>query len=143
MNFEFGNTYNFRTISNTVLAPEYRNMTVQGIMGFKQAVKYSGAFTDVVTIREKLVTETQLPLVPADKAKYILFENEYGENIILAEDWIKLDTVILVTSIELNLTIKNITTDDVNIIVDTLRAMGYDKIDVNITSDNISAEDVR
>jgi len=136
MNFEFGNTYNFRTISNTVLAPEYRNMTVQGIMGFNQAVKYSGAFTDVATIREKLITETGLSLVPADKAKYVLFENEYGETIILAEDWIILDSVVLVTSIDLELNIKNITTDDVNVIVDTLRAMGYKNVDINVLSNN-------
>ena len=132
MKFDFGNTYNFRTISNTVLSPEYKNMTVQGIMGLKQAVKYTGVFTDVVTIREKLVSETQLPLVPAEKAKYILFENDSKESVILAEDWIKLDTVLLVTSVKLNLTVNNITSDDVNIIVDTLRAMGYDDLTIDV-----------
>ena len=132
MKFDFGNTYNFRTISNTVLSPEYKNMTVQGIMGLKQAVKYTGVFTDVVTIREKLVSETQLPLIPAEKAKYILFENDNNESIILAEDWIKLDTVLLVTSVKLNLTVNNITSDDVNIIVDTLRAMGYNDLTIDV-----------
>jgi len=134
MTFEFGNTYNFLTISNSVLAPEYRNMRVDGIVGFQQAVKYAGPYRDVLTIREQLINETGLPLLPANKAKYIIFTDENGETIILAEDWIKLDTVTLVTAIELTLTISNITNDDVNIILNTLRSMGYKNIETEINT---------
>ena len=132
MIFEFGNTYNFLTISKTVLPPEYRNMTVTGIMGLNQAVKLAGVNTDVLTLREQLIRETGLPLLPASKAKYILFEDPNGKNILLAEDWIKLDTVKLVTAITATITVKNITNDDVNIIVNTLRSMGYKDLDFQI-----------
>ena len=129
MVFEFGNTYNFLTISKIVLPPEYRNMTVTGIMGLNQAVKLAGVNTDVLTLREQLIRETGLPLLPASKAKYILFEDPNGKNVLLAEDWIKLDTVKLVTAITATVTIKNITNDDVNIIINTLRSMGYKDLD--------------
>lgn len=132
MIFEFGNSYNFLTISHSILAPEYRNMCVEGIMGLNQAIKLSGVNTDVLTIREQLIRETGESLLPANKAKYILFKDQNDSYILLAEDWIKLETVKLVTSIKLNLTIDNLTNDDVNIIINTLRVMGYKNIDMDI-----------
>lgn len=138
MIFDFGNSYNFLTISNTILAPEYRNMTVEGIMGLNQALRVSGVNTDILTIREQLIRETGKSLLPANKAKYILFLDPNDTYVLLAEDWIKLDTVKLVTALRLTLTIDNITNDDVNIINNTLRNMGYNDIKIDITAADTS-----
>jgi len=132
MIFEFGSCYNFLTISNSILSPEYRNMTVEGIMSLNQAVRLAGVNTDVLTIREQLIKETGLSLLPANKAKYILFLNQNDENVLLAEDWIKLDSVKLVTALKAIFTIDNITNDDVNIINNTIRSMGYKNITLTV-----------
>ena len=129
MLFELGTVYNFSTISTNVLQPYYKNLTAASYLGFKQAIKYSGIFNDVITVNEQLKAETGLSLVNPLKSKYVLFENENGEEILLAEDWIKTNTITAVTSLELNLKIKSITNDDVAIILNTLRAMGYNNIE--------------
>ena len=137
MNFDFGNVYNFLSISQGVLSTEYRNMKVVGIVGFQQAIKYSGPYKDIMTIREQLINETGINLIPANKAKYIIFNDENQDTIILAEDWIKLDTIVLVTAIDLSIIINNITNDDVNVIVNTLRSMGYKKLEIDTRQSDI------
>lgn len=132
MIFDFGNSYNFLTISNTILAPEYRNMTVEGIMGLAQAIKLTGVNTDILTIREQLIRETGINLLPANKSKYILFLDPNDQYVLLAEDWIKVKSVKLVTALQMNITVDNITNDDVNIIANTLRSMGYNSIKIDI-----------
>jgi len=130
MIFDLFSTYNFNTVSNTILKPEYRNAKVVGFGGLRQAIKYSGVFNDVVTLRSQIETENGLNLIPAKDAKYIFFEDMYGNEFVLAEDWVILDTVISISNIDLPLLIKNITSDDVAIIVNTLKAMGYVNVEL-------------
>jgi len=130
MLFDLFQTYNFETISNTVLKPKYEKLKVVGFGGFRQAVKYSGVFNDVATVRAQLMVETGVTLIDANKAKYIMFEDQYGNELVLAEDWVKPDTILMIDSIDLNLNIPNVTTDDITLILNTLRAMGYNKAKV-------------
>jgi len=132
MLFDLKKTYNFNTISRSVLEYSYKNLTVISYLGFDQAIKYSGIYNDVVTIREQLTVETTLPLLPSKDAIYVLFKDSYGNEILLSEDWIVTESVELVTSIILKLDIKNVTTSDTAIILDTLRALGYNDIDSSI-----------
>lgn len=132
MLFDFDNVYNFNTISMTILKPTYKNLKVTSNMGYKQAVRYSGIYSDVVTARQQLEAETGLDLVPALDARYILFEDEYGNEILLAEDWIVTNTVVLVTSVALSLKVFNIASSDVAIITNTLRALGYDHQEIEV-----------
>ena len=134
MLFELDNVYNFSTISKTVLKSQYRNLRAVSYLGFRQAVKYSGIFNDVVTAREQIAVETKLDLVEATKAKYVLFEDEYGNELLFAEDWIKTDSIQLVSSIKLKLIISDITTDDQAIILNILRARGYKNIHSEIVT---------
>jgi len=130
MVFDLFGTYNFNTISTSILKPEYRDLKVVGFGGMRQAIKYSGVFNDVVTVREQLIFETGVNLIPAADAKYIMFEDKYGNELVLAEDWVVLDTVVSVTSIDLDIRIKNINSDDTAIIVNTLKAMGYSDVEL-------------
>ena len=132
MLFNLKKTYNFNTISTSVLDFSYKNLTVISYLGFDQAIKYSGIFNDVVTIREQLVVETSKPLLPAKDAIYVLFKDMYDNEILLAEDWIDSNSIQLVQDIVYNLTIKDITTSDTAIILDTLRALGYNNIEASI-----------
>jgi len=130
MIFDLFNTYNFNTVSSAILKPAYKNVKVVGFGGLRQAIKYSGVFNDVVTLRSQIETENGINLIPAKDAKYIFFEDTYGNEFVLAEDWVILDTVISIDSIELPLVVRNITSEDVAIIVNTLKAMGYKDIEL-------------
>ena len=130
MIFDLFKVYNFNTISSTILKPEYRGLKVVGFGGLRQAVKYSGVFNDVITIRSQLTVETGLFLVPAKEAKYIFFEDQYENELVIAEDWIKTDTVVNVDDVDISIKIPNVTTDDTAVILNTLRAMGYANIEL-------------
>jgi len=130
MIFDLFGTYNFNTKSTTVLKPEYKQMKVVGFGGLRQAVKYSGVFNDVVTLRSQLMTEQGISLIPANDAKYIFFEDQYGNEIVLAEDWIILDSVISINSIDLDFRVSNVTSEDTAIIFNTLKAMGYKDVEL-------------
>ena len=136
MLFEFDNVYNFNTISLTVLKPTYKNLKAVSNMGYKQAIRYSGIYNDVVTTRQQLEAETGVSLVEAVDARYVLFEDEYGNEVMLAEDWIEADSIVLVTSIALELQILNISSSDVSIITNTLRALGYDHMEIKIITND-------
>ena len=130
MIFDLFGSYNFSTISNTVLKPDYKDMKVVGFGGFRQAIKYSGVMNDVVAVRKQLTVETGINLIDSNKAKYIFMEDKYGNEIVLAEDWINLDSVISIEAMDLSISIKNVTSDDTAIIVNTLKAMGYNNIEL-------------
>jgi len=130
MIFDLFSTYNFNTVSETILKPEYKNVKVVGFGGLRQAIKYSGVFNDVITLRSQIETENGIKLVPAKDAKYIFFEDTYGNEFVLAEDWVILDSVLSISAIDLPLIVKNITSDDVAIITNTLKAMGYTDIEL-------------
>ena len=130
MIFDLFGSYNFSTISNTVLKPDYKDMKVVGFGGFRQAIKYSGVMNDVVAVRKQLMVETGINLIDGNKAKYIFMEDKYGNEIVLAEDWINLDSVIPIEAMDLSISIKNVTSDDTAIIMNTLKAMGYNNIEL-------------
>lgn len=132
MLFELKKTYNFNTVSMSVLDFSYKNLTVLSYLGFDQAIKYSGVYNDVVTIREQLIVETSKSFIESKDAIYVLFKSGDGTEVLLAEDWIDADSIELVQDISLALTIKDITTSDTAIIMDTLRALGYNDIDSHI-----------
>jgi len=132
MLFELKKTYNFNTVSMSVLDFSYKNLTVLSYLGFDQAIKYSGVYNDVVTIREQLIVETSKSFIESKDAIYVLFKSSDGTEVLLAEDWVDADSIELVQDISLALTIKDITTSDTAIIMDTLRALGYNDIDSHI-----------
>lgn len=132
MLFDIDNTYNFNTISKSVLKPNYEGLKVTSYMGFKQAIKYTGVFNDVVTANRQLQTETGLPLLDPTQVKYILFEDIYGNEVLLAEDWIDVESIVLVEGISMNIRINNITSDDAAIIKNMLVAMNYKDIVTDI-----------
>ena len=129
-NFEIGSRYNFNTVSPTVLSASYKNMKVIAILTFRIAIKYA----DVVTINEQIEKVEGISLLDPKDVRYILFENEYGEEVVLAEDWIDPNSVVKVDSITATIRIENITTEDLLVIENALRALGYNKIDITTTS---------
>lgn len=127
-----GNSYNFTTISSVILNGVYKNLKLVGDIGFKQAVKYSGVYNDVVTIRQRLVLETGVTLLPSDVVRYFLFEDTNGDEILIAEDWIITNTITTVSSVSGVFTVSNITSADITIINNMISALGYNSLDTKI-----------
>lgn len=122
------NTYNFTTKSFTILKGEYKNLKAVANLGYKQVVKYSGVFNDVATIRQQLMLELGSELLPVEVVRYFLFEDSYGNEVLLAEDWIDSDTIVVVDSVSGIFTVPNITTTDIVLISDMIKAIGYNNV---------------
>jgi len=126
------NVYNFNTISAVLLAGTYKNMKLVADMGFKQAVKYSGVYSDVITIRQQLVLETNIVLLPAETVRYYLFEDTIGNEVLLASDWITASSIVAVSSVTGVFKVSNITTTDISTINNMISALGYKSLDTTI-----------
>jgi len=134
MNFEIGNKYNFTTKSTTVLSQTYKNMEVLAILKFNVAIK----FEDVVTLYENINTELNTTVGDPKTATYVLFKNSNGDEIVLSLDWINMDSIELVESVKYNVTIGNITSEDIPIIKNVLTSMGYNIEDEQIITTTAS-----
>ena len=134
MNFEIGNKYNFTTKSTTVLSQTYKNMEVIALLKFNVALK----FEDVVTLYENINTELNTKVGDPQTATYVLFKNSNGDEIVLSLDWINMDSIELVESVKYNVTIGNITSEDIPIIKNVLTSMGYNIEDEQIITTTAS-----
>jgi len=133
--FELNKRYNFTTIAPITLSQFYKNMKVIAAnMNFKVAVKFS----DVITTRQKIIRETGKNLLDPHIVSYTMFENEAGETVILADDWIDPNSIVLVETVDLTIKLPNVTTDDMIKIKNILSALGYKNIEVNV--DNVRQE---
>ena len=121
MSFEIGKSYNFSTIAPTTLGAIFSNMKVVSILDFNIAIKFS----DIVSIRSKVLQETTNNLLPMRDISYIMFENEYKDTVVLAEDWVVPSSIVAIDNININIAIKNITTEDKILINNTLTALGF------------------
>jgi len=122
--FDIGKTYNIYTKSSVTLQPVYKDMKAVANFNFDTAIK----FTDVVTIWNKL-TQEGLTLLPYRNVLYTMFQNPYGETVILGNDWI--ESYNEVTSINAVIKVNNITTEDLTVIQNALVALGYNNIEVD------------
>lgn len=122
---ELGNKYNFRTISSTLLRGEYRGfeLNVEKIK-FKQLLRFNTDFGDLVTLRQQLILELDVPLLPIDKVAFFIFSDELGNEIALAEDWILTDTIALVTGVGAVYTFKGLSSSDLVLLNNTINTLG-------------------
>jgi len=104
--FQINNVYNFATIAPTILGAQYNNMTVKGILTIDEAIKQS----DVVTTHEAVkAVSAALPVSPNNMI-FILFVDGTGNTLIMAQDYITPTSIVLVTSVTINIQINNATT---------------------------------
>jgi hypothetical protein len=121
--FELGKRYSFTTIAPTVLQEAYTNVKVVGTVSMEGALKYA----DIITIHSNVLSasgSTSLPDVP-NGLTFILFTKDNSNTIIpLALEYINSD-VTLVTDFNLTITVKSVNNNDINLIRNTLDALGY------------------
>jgi len=129
--FELGKRYNFTTISNTVLNGSYSNLkTIIPATVFNVAKNFG---IDLATVREKLVSETGLNLLSVFEATYVVFEDDDGNYLVFAYDWINQDSILAVDAVNINITVKNTTTGDLENLKALLSGMGY-TFDISVES---------
>lgn len=121
MNFNIKKTYNFDTLAPTILNNHYKNMKVISIMDSTEAFKYS----DILTLHSKILNI--IPSIPKNvkDLTYILFENIDNKNILLAYEYIELNSIVEVKTIGLTIKINDALTSDISIIRKALTELGY------------------
>jgi len=119
--------YKFMTLAPTVLGGSFTMMKAEGIISAKLAIK-NGA--DIHDINNKLTAI--IPGLPenANDNTYVLFENEDKETVIFALEWLDLNTVEVVESINIRLDLPNCDTSDLDIIRNAILELGYNDIKI-------------
>lgn len=123
--FELRKRYNFTTKAPAILGAEYRNVMVESIMTATEAVKYS----DVLTLHEQIRTVLNLDLEVAN-CTYIKFRTLDGETVILALEYINSDSIVEVKTVNIRVDILEANTDDILIIQERLKELGYSKFKI-------------
>ena len=123
--FELRKRYNFSTKAPAILGAEYRNVMVESIMTATEAVKYS----DVLTLHEQIRTVLNLDLEVAN-CTYIKFRTLDGETVILALEYINSDSIVEVKTVNIRVDILEANTDDILIIQERLKELGYSKFKI-------------
>jgi len=128
MEFKVGKRYNLSTISPIILGENYNNVKVVAErVNFDFAIKY----LDVYSITKNIESTHNIQLLDPKITGYIIFKNDDDEEIVLAEDWILESSVVEINQIDAILTIKDINTEDLNIIVNAIKALNYKNIEVD------------
>jgi len=121
---DIGKIYSFNTIAPTVLGDYYENMKlVRSGLGDQ--------FLDVADLQTKNIQVSNLTGTPPDDVTNMLFHmfiNNNNEQIVIANDWIDVNTIRTGSRINLSLVISNITLEDRTVILQTLDRLGYNMI---------------
>lgn len=123
MNFELKKSYdfNFKTELVTLLGDKMKNMKVVGILNADQAVKVS----DIATIHTQVrPLDTTLPLNLNDLT-FIMFETLDKTTAIYAYEYIDVNSITAVTTINIRIDVNNASTTDITLLQQTLSELGY------------------
>ena len=125
---QLGKTYNFKTLSPVILGSEYKNQKVIGIFNSTEAMKYGDIQTTYALVSKEIST---LPKI--NDLTFILFESLDQDKTILALEYLDVNTIVEVTTFNLNIVVNNASTEDTSIITNMLKELGY----TNFTIDKI------
>lgn len=125
---QLGKTYNFKTLSPVILGSEYKNQKVIGIFNSTEAMKYGDIQTTYALVSKQIST---LPKI--NDLTFVLFESLDQDKTILALEYLDVNTIVEVTTFNLNIVVNNASTEDTSIITNMLKELGY----TNFTIDKI------
>jgi len=120
MSFKIKGRYTFTTLAPHVLGAEYRNVTVESIMSYNDAVKKR----DVTTLHSILLdTIPNLPQSP-DLCQYLSLVTESGESLVIAVEYIDAESIQVVSGINIKIELRNSSLEDLNTIRLALNELG-------------------
>ena len=117
---QLGKTYNFKTLSPVILGSEYKNQKVIGIFNSTEAMKYGDIQTTYALVSKQIST---LPKI--NDLTFVLFESLDHDKTILALEYLDVNTIVEVTTFNLNIVVNNASTEDTSIITNMLKELGY------------------
>lgn len=129
VSFEVHKLYNFNTRAPAILGANFKSVKVLGIIDYNLASKYINPETQHVNIYPYLPVGT---VDDPKKYTYVLIETQSGDVTVLAMPWIDQESIALVTSRDLIITVKDIGTGDDVTIRDNLLLMGFNDITIEI-----------
>lgn len=123
MLLQISKTYTFNTLAPSFLGATIKNAVVASVMDYNTALKYNA----------NLLAQCNniLPLLPVgssrqfDKYTYYLIKGENNNQVLIAEEWIDRNSINLVQSSTLVVTVVNVDLPDVQRIRNALLLMGY------------------
>ena len=128
MKFEIGKRYNFDTAVPIILGNHKELMEVVSICNLEQAMKYE----DVLTKHEIISPHLPAKLMAKDLTYIVFKSNEIKNNYeVIAYEYILPDTINYVEKININIIIEDISSGDIQFIMETLASVGYINAKVN------------
>lgn len=126
LQLQIGSKYNFESYQIPGYPVIFKNATLEATVSSRQAAKTS----DINAIHAQILGQLPVGTSPdASMFTYYVFRTELGTELTIADAWIKLSTILQVTSGKAVFGVSGITTADVEIIRDLILARGY-----NLTS---------
>jgi hypothetical protein len=125
--FELNKIYSFSTTAPALLGTIVKNAKLNGIMDYETARKY-----DEIDVKYRNVYPL-LPVGTPDQVRtsiFYKFKAENGSTIVLADQWINMTSVELIESINIRVTVTDISVVDISRIRDALLALGYQNIHI-------------
>lgn len=122
MKFSLHKRYNFITIAPAILGGRYSNMRVISILNAQEANKYR----DIYTLHEQVKASLENNIQVSDLT-YIVFEDMAGTKLVLPNEYIVQDSIILVDSIKILIEVPDANTEDLSILREKLKELGYIK----------------
>lgn len=107
--FEIGNLYSFETKAPADLGQGFSNLELVLITNYKRAAR----IRDVQAIHRAILGQLgEGAPANAEQLSYLVFENELGDEIVMAENWINPESVVSASAKTLTILIPNSTIND-------------------------------
>ena len=123
---QLGKTYNFKTLAPVLLGSEYKNQKVIGIINSTEAMKYSDIQTTYSLVSKEI---SNLPKV--NELTFLLFESLDKDKTVMALEYIDTNSIVLITTFNLVITLNNANNEDTTIITNHLKELGYKDFTIN------------
>lgn len=134
MDFKRAHYYTFETKAPAFIGARHTEMKLIDILSFSSAIKRR---EDLATTNQKIIDNIPGAVnLNASDLEYLVFRSTTGDELILAKQWLDLDTVVDLTdlggghSVTFKAYLTNL--DDIEIINNTLKELGFVNFEIDI-----------
>lgn len=126
--FEIFKHYNFTTLAPSILGDSYSNMEVIAILKSDKAAAYSD-INRFHAILKPLITA--LPSKVSD-CTFILFKSPDGTELLLADEWVDMNTITEVKTVDIRFTVYSTTSNMAAVITARIKELGITNLNTEI-----------
>jgi len=134
MDFKRAHYYTFETKAPAFIGARHTEMKLVDILSFLSAIKRR---EDLATINQKIIDNIPGAInLNASDLEYLVFKSPSGEELILAKQWLDMDTIVDLTDLggghNVNYKLYLTNLDDVEIINNVLKELGFVNFEIDI-----------